>query len=304
MSRELISVGHGLPKLYAPDDATKNRAIEFFVANIRNPNTRRAYARTSAEFAQWCDRQCIRSLREIRPVHVAAYIEQLTLSAPSVKQRLAAIRAFFDWLVLGHAMDVNPAASVRGPKHSVKKGKTPALAADEARALINTIDVRTTIGLRDRALVGLMLYTFARVGAAIQIHVDDVYIQGRRTWIRLREKGGKQHEMPCHHCLEEYLHSYIETAQIGEGKQFLFRTAIGRTNRLSEKPMLQADVYRMIRRRATAAFRATGITEYLRNGGKLEIAQQMANHESARTTGLYDRRDDLVSLDEVERIVI
>jgi integrase len=147
------------------------------------------------------------------------------------------------------------------------------------------------------------------------MRVEDVYVQGCRTWVRLHEKGGKGHEMPCHHNLEEYLEAYIEGAGIGaDEKGCLFRTARGRSNELSDKPMSQMDVYRMIRRRAKDAglrtkigchsFRATGITEYLRNGGKLEIAQQMANHESARTTGLYDRRNDQVSLDEVERILI
>ena len=147
------------------------------------------------------------------------------------------------------------------------------------------------------------------------MRVDDVYVQGRRTWVRLHEKGGKVHEMPCHHNLDEYLHAYVDAAGIeGDDKGWLFRTTVGRSGTLSERPMRQGDVYRMIGRRAATAevwtkigchsFRATGITEYLRNGGKLEVAQQMANHESARTTGLYDRRQDGVSLDEVERIVI
>ena len=223
-------------------------------------------------------------------------------------------RMLFDWLVIGQVMPTNPAGSVRGPRHSVKKGKTPVLAAEEARALLDAIDTSTLIGLRDRALIGLMVYTFARVGAAIQMRVEDVYVQGRRTWVRLHEKGGKQHEMPCHHNLEAWLHEYIEGAQLGDAKGYLFRSAAGRTGKLSDTPMAQADVFRMVGRRAGAAgirtrigchsFRATGITEYLRNGGKLEIAQQMANHESARTTGLYDRRTDQVNLDEVERIQI
>ena len=186
----------------------------------------------------------------------------------------------------------------------------------EARALLDAIDISTPAGLRDRALIGLMVYTFARVGAAIAMRVGDVYVQGRRAWVRLHEKGGKEHEMPCHHNLDDYLHAYIAGAQLGEAgsKGWLFRSARGRSEVLSERPMSQADVYRMIGRRAEAAgvrtkigchtFRATGITEYLRNGGRLEVAQQMANHESARTTGLYDRRNDQVSLDEVERIVI
>jgi site-specific recombinase XerD len=306
-----------LPALFAPDAAAARRFVEFFTAHIRNPNTRRAYARAAVEFAAWCGQSSLQELRDIEPVQVAAYVEGLQgrLAAPSIKLHLAAIRMLFDWLVVGQVLAANPASSVRGPKHSVRKGKTPVLTAEEARALLDSIDPSSLIGLRDRALIALMVYTFARVGAALKMRIEDVYAQGRRTWIRLHEKGGKRHEMPAHHNLEEYLHTYIEGAELArDQKGFLFRTARGRTASLSERPMSQPDAWRMIERRARAAgirtrignhsFRATGITEYLRNGGKLEIAQQMANHESARTTGLYDRRNDQVSLDEVERIMI
>jgi site-specific recombinase XerD len=229
----------------------------------------------------------------------------------------------FDWLVVGQVLPMNPASAVRGPKHLVRKGRTPVLTADETRLLLDSIDTGSMIGLRDRALIALMTYTFARVGATGKMRLEDVYIQGRRTWVRLHEKGGKRHEMPCHHKLETYLQDYLEARRISrvragdtaiDTKAWLFPTIAPRISTLSERPMSQADVYRMVRRRAAAAgiqtqischtFRATGITEYLRNGGKLEIAQQMANHESARTTGLYDRRNDQVSLDEVERILI
>jgi integrase len=121
--------------------------------------------------------------------------------------------------------------------------------------------------------------------------------------------------MPAHHNLETYLDAYVTAAGLAtEPKGPLFRSTVGRPGELTDRPLYQADVHRMIARRATAAdirtrigchtFRATGITEYFRNGGKLEIAQAMANHESARTTGLYDRREDQVSLDEIERILI
>lgn len=304
-----------LPALFSPTPAAAKRVIEFFTANIRNPNTRTVYARTVQAFATWCERHQLDDLQAIEPVHIAAYVEtlQATLAASSVKVHLAALRMLFDWLVVGQVVPTNPASAVRGPRHSVKKGKTPVLTAEEARAMLDAIDLTSPIGLRDRALIGLMVYTFARVGAVIKMRREDVYVQGRRTWIRLQEKGGKQHEMPCHHNLEDYLHAYIEAVQPG-GKGVLFCSATGRGTQLSDRPMRQADVYRMIQRRAENAgirtkigchsFRATGITEYLRNGGKLEIAQQMANHESARTTGLYDRRQDQVSLDEVERILI
>lgn len=221
----------------------------------------------------------------------------------------------FDWLVTGQVIPINPVTSVRGPKYSAKSGQTPVLSAEEARHLLDSIDTSHVVGLRDRAIIALMVYTFARVGAMVKMRVEDYYPQQKRWWVRLHEKGGKRHEMPAHHNLETYIDEYITEAGIGEDKKgFLFRTAIGRTRQLSERGMCQQDVHGMIRRRAKEAgietaigchtFRATGITTYLQNGGTLEKAQYMANHESSRTTGLYDRRQDEISLDEVERIVI
>lgn len=307
-----------LPALFAATPDAARRYLEFFTANIRNPNTRRAYARAASDFATWCsDVAGIAELRDIEPIHVAAYVEtlQTRLAEPSVKQQLAAIRMLFDWLVIGQQLAANPAAPVRGPKYSVKKGKTPVLTAREARTLLDAIDTTTMIGLRDRALIGLMLFTFARVGAAVMMLVEDAYVEAGSIRVRLHEKGGKLHAVPCNSMLQHYLLAYLDGAGLrGDPKGFLFRAALGTTGQLSARPMGQSDAYRMIRRRSAAAgiatlvgnhsFRATGITELLRNGGKLEDAQWMANHESARTTGLYDRRDDDISLDVVERIRI
>lgn len=322
----------GVPTLVqgAGKSATR-RFVEFFTANIRNPNTRRAYHRAVVDFFDWLQERGLTDLGAIQPVHVAAYVEQLQgrISKPSVKQYLAAVKMLFDWFVLGQVVPANPAASVRGPSFVTKKGKTPVLSAEEARDLLDSIAIArivklddgtekvepSLVGLRDRALIGLMVFTFARVGAAVAMNVEDYYPQGRRYWVRLHEKGGKRHEMPAHHNLDTYLSAYIEAAGIGADKKGpLFRTAVGKTETLTGKHMTQSDVFRMIKRRAKDAglktaigchtFRATGITAYLTNGGKLEVAQQMAAHESARTTGLYDRRGDTISLDEVERIVI
>ncbi len=294
------------------------RFLEFFAAGIRNPHTRRAYARAAVDFLAWCEADAgVRSLSEVQPLHVAAWVEMQTRqrSAPTVKQRLAGLRHLFDWLVVGQVMPVNPAASVRGPAHIVKCGKTPVLAPAEARALLDSLDPATPTGLRDRALIGLMTYSFARVGAALSMRVEDVYVQNRRLWVRLHEKGGKRHEMPCHHNLEEYLTAYLDGAGLrSDPKGPLFRT-IGRgTGRLTRTALPQANAYAMVQRRAMAAgiatrignhsFRATGITAYLKNGGTLEKAAAMANHSSTRTTQLYDRRPDEVTLDEVERVLI
>src|SRR6266403_3983160 len=137
-----------VPALYAPNPEAAKRFIEYFAANIRNVNTRRAYLHAVREFADWCALQGFHEIVDIEPLHVAAYIEQLTarLAKPSVKQHLAAIRMLFDWLVIGQVMATNPAAPVRGPKYTVKKGKTPVLTQDEARELLEKIDTSTVIG--------------------------------------------------------------------------------------------------------------------------------------------------------------
>jgi site-specific recombinase XerD len=310
-----------LPTLSAPALVTAAgeragvRFLEFFASNIRNPNTRRAYAHAVGEFLAWCAGAGVTSITAVQPLHVAAWIElqTQTLSAATVKQRLAAIRHLFDWLVVGQVVPHNPAASVRGPSHSARQGKTTVLEATEARQLLDSIDVTTPIGLRDRALIALMVFSFARIGAAVAMRVEDVYVQNKRLCMRLREKGGKRHEMPCHHTLEAYLHAYLDGTGIGDDvKNPLFRTIQRGTSRLSTTALPQANAYAMVRRRAIAAgidtkignhtFRATGITAYLKNGGTLENAAAMANHASTRTTQLYDRRRDDISLDEVERI--
>jgi site-specific recombinase XerD len=316
---QLVPITSGrLPELVtAAGDRAGTRFLEFFAANIRNPHTRRAYARAADEFLAWCAAAGVLSIGAVQPVHVATWIEagRRELAAPSVKQRLSAIRHLFDWLVTGQVVPVNPAASVRGPRHVVTSGQTPVLDPSEARALLDSIDTSTVVGLRDRALIGLMVYSFARIGAALGMTVEDVFTQNRRLWVRLREKGGKQHAMPCHHNLEEYLTGYLDGAELrSDPKGPLFRT-IGRgTGKLTRTVLPQANAYAMIGRRAAAAgiatklgnhsFRATGITAYLKNGGTLEKAAAMANHFSTRTTQLYDRRRDELSLDEVERIVI
>ena len=230
--RELVAfIPHALPILVAAAGKRASlRFLEFFTANIRNPHTRRAYARCADEFLAWCEAANVPPLEAVLPHHVAAYIEQLTAerSAPSVKQTLAALRHLFDWLVVGQVSPTNPAASVRGPSHVVKKGKTPVLSPGEARRMLDSIDTTTHVGLPDRALIALMVYSFARIGAVSMMKVEDVFTQNRRLWIRLREKGGKRHEMPCHHNLETYLYAYIEGGGIAEDtKGPLFRT-IGR----------------------------------------------------------------------------
>ncbi len=313
---ELLRVSGCLPALIGQaGEQARDRFIEFFTASIRNRGTRAAYAQAVGQFMYWCHGRRV-TLERITPVVVAAYIEELTMtrSAPTVKLHLAAIRRLFDFLVTGHIIATNPATSVRGPRHVVKKGKTPVLLADEARTLLDSINTESIVGLRDRAIIGVMVYSFARVSATVRMNVEDYFPQGRRMWLRLHEKGGKLHDVPAHHKAESYVDAYLDAANITDQRRGpLFRT-ISRERKLTLGRMHRTDVLRMIKRRASRAslsdkvcchtFRATGITAYLKNGGLLEHTQRIAAHESVRTTKLYDRTADDISLDEIEKIQI
>jgi integrase len=249
------------------------------------------------------------------------------MAKPSVKQHLAALRVLGDYLVTGQVIAANPFGPVRGPKHVANKGKTPVLTAAEMRQLLDAINMTVdeqgrriekdaallTIGdLRDRALIAAMAYGFGRVSAVLGMDVCDYIQQGKRCWLRLHEKGGKDHEVPAHHTVVGYLDAYIAAAGIASlAHSPLFRTQ-DRKRRLTGERLDRREALAMVKRRArnsglgdrvcNHSFRATGITVYLQNGGTLEKAQQLAAHESPRTTKLYDRTQDEVSLDEVERI--
>ena len=304
----------GLPAIVErAGPAAAERVVEFFTAQIRNANTRAAYAKAVTRFFTWCDQRGL-ELDEISPVAVAAYVEELqgVYRAPTIKQHLAAIRRLFDWLVVGQVVPWNPTAAVRGPTHVVKRGKTPVLQPGEVRLLLDSIDTSAVGGLRDRALMGVMIYSFARVSAVVNMDVDDYYQQGKRWWLRLREKGGKHHALPAHHKAEAYLDAYLAGAGFaGERGSPLWRS-LTRTRKLGERRMSRVDVFRMVKRRVKAAefgeaanchtFRASGITAYLLNGGTLERAQAIAGHESPRTTQLYDRTADDITVEDIERI--
>jgi integrase len=204
-------------------DAASWRYIDYFTSNIRNPNTRRASARACFTFFAWCEERGL-SLTVIRPFDVISYIvsRQQTHSTPVVKQQLAAIRMLFNGLITGQIVPSNPVAAVRGPKHVVKTGKTPVLDGKEWRKLLDAIPTNTVRDLRDRALIATLTYSFARIGPALKMKVEDFRPKGAgwQGWqVRLHEKGGKEHAMPCHHALAEALRAYIDAAGIAEDRK-------------------------------------------------------------------------------------
>lgn len=323
VSRTAVTSALAVPQVVraAGEHATR-RFIEFFTATIRNENTRWAYGRAVRQFFAWCEGRGITELTQIEPIVVAAYIEELgnTMSRPTVKQHLAGIRMLCHWLTTGGVLPYNPAASVRGPRHSVKRGKTPVLSGDQARKLFDSIPLTRKdgspdlAGLRDRAVIGVMVYSFARVSATVAMRVEDYYADGKRWWFRLHEKGGKLHQVPAHHNAEKYLDEWVQAAGLEHNKRGPLFQTLHLEGPCTGKAMTRTDALRMIKRRAKKAglpyttcchtFRATGITAYLENGGTIEKAQTIAAHESPRTTKLYDRTCDEITLDEIERILI
>lgn len=294
---------------------TAERSFEFLAAAIHNPNTRRAYHRATLRFTRWCVARRL-PLRALRGSHVALYLKELgeTLAPLSVKQHLAALRHWGDFLVTGHVLDTNPAHAVRGPRYRQDTGKTPVLEREQARALFDSIDASTVVGARDKALLGVMLFSFARIGAVVKMKVRDYRAAGTTAAsFTLHEKGGRHHRVAAHHVAGAALDAYLALAGIaGDPDAPLWQSAPRRGGKLSGRALTEGAALLIVKRRCAAAnlpgdicnhsFRATGITLHQLAGGDLEAARQIAGHASVKTTQLYNRSGDKKNRTEVERV--
>ena len=288
------------------------RFIEFFVAEIRNRNTRAAYASAVIRFFDWCEAREIDFAR-IDTMTVAVYVEGLGegLAPSTVKQHLAAIRRLFDYLlVVGVGPKINPATAVRGPRIRQTEGKTPILYEDDARAFLAAFG-DDLVSLRDAALVSVMLYSFGRVSAVVGMDLRDFRESVEGAEFVLREKGGKDRVIPAHHRAAERVQRYIDAAGLTDPRAPLFQSVRGRTGVLTGKRLLRGGAWEMVKRRAKAfgfpavltnhSFRGSGITEFLDKGGRLEVAGDVAGHASLQTTRAYDRRKEKMRRSELEQ---
>ena len=305
------------PVIEEAGDQATYRFLEFFAASIRNPGTRTMYLHSVHEFLDWCDTMGFK-LQSISSLAVSVYIETLDGYSPStIMLRLSAIKKLFDYLVTGGILSVNPAAAVKGPKNHVKTGKTPILHAAEVRTLLDSIGEEKLIDLRDKTLISLMVFSFARIGAVLKLKVEDYYIEGKRRWLRLLEKGGRHHEVPVHHKAEEVIDLYLDKAKIRHDlKGYLIRSVTNRRgDQISQYQLDTKNASNIVKKRASQCgfdprmvrnhtFRASGITAYLEAGGSLEKAAEIAAHASIDTTRLYDRRSRKIAIGEIERIGI
>ncbi|MEZ6032018.1 MAG: tyrosine-type recombinase/integrase [Planctomycetaceae bacterium] len=289
---------------------------EFFHAKIRNAHTRRAYRRAVLCFLQWCElRQ--RRLQEVSPADVGIYLDALTLSVASKKQVLAGLRHFFDGMVTRHAIALNPALSVRGERYQVLEGKTPEITIKQARKLLSSINTDNVVGLRDKAILSILIYTASRVGAVARLKLKDLYDSGDQYCLHFLDKGGKSREIPVRHDLQILLRTYLQAIGHNLGDAIdgpLFRTSIRKTKTLSDRPMSAGDVGRMLKRHIKAcglplrlsahSLRVGTITDLLNQGVPLSDVQHLAGHADPRTTKLYDRRHKSITRNIVERISI
>ena len=288
---------------------------EFLFGKIRNAHTRKAYLHSTTRFLTWCERRGLR-LEQIAPSDVGRFIDSLACAPSTKKVHLAAIRHLFDELVNRHAVILNPATSVRGEREQTVEGKTPEITLDHARKLLHSLDTENTVGLRDRAIIGILIYTAARVGAVSRLKRQNFYDSGSQPCLRFNEKGGKSREIPVRQDLEQFITEYLQAAGLCDADKNgpLFRSAAGRTKSLTQSVMTAGDIGRMVKRRMRDAglpahlsphsFRVTTITDLLTQGVPLEDVQHLAGHADPRTTRLYDRRQANVSRNIVDRISV
>ena len=309
------AVGNLPAIIAAAGDGARFAWEEFFSGELPNAHTRSAYLRAVRRFLDWCEGGQI-ELHRITPGHVGTYLAGLPVGVPTKKQHLAALRRLFDRLVVRHVVLLNPAASVRAERYQVVEGKTPEISVPHARRLLASLSGTDVVSRRDKAVVGVLIYTAARVGAVTRLRLCDLRHDGEQWTLRFAEKGGKSREIPVRHDLQLMILDYLDAAGLstGGGTTPLFRSAVRRTGTLSPRAMTPGDAGRMVKRRLRAAglsdrlsphsFRVATVTDLLENGVPLEEVQFLAGHADPRTTRLYDRRQKRVTRNVVERISV
>jgi site-specific recombinase XerD len=291
-------------------------ADEFFSACVSNEHTRRAYGRAVGRFLDWCESQGV-ALSQVSPGAAGRFIEELPGTAATKNQSRAALKQFCDRLVQRHAMALNPFATVRSMRYRTD-GKTPEITIRQARELLASVGVSTVTGLRDRAVLGTLIYTGARVGAVSRLRRKDLQDQETQQTLRFLEKNGKDREIPVRHDLGVWLSEYLSAARIEDPGAWLYQAALPckpSPRHLLSGKQLSADLIRlMVKRRLKAAglpatlrphsFRVLVVTDLLAQHVPLEDVQYLAGHSNPQTTQLYDRRRRRVTRNIVERISV
>ena len=288
---------------------------EFFKAEVGNQHTRQAYQLAIFRFLDWCSERGI-TLHQLQSRHLNAYFSQHPGSPTTMRQHLSAIRKLFNRMV---TLDLLPNAPNISTDLFGRNQKTtrPTPTAAEARMLLDSVDTSNVVGLRDRALIGVLIFCFSRVGQVTNLKVEDYIKQEHQSFLRFPGRGGSTNLVPVHHLEQEYLESYLESAGTADSPAaWLFRTSNRSRSRncLMDQPLTRKSTLKMLKRRIEEAglsnaydcqsFRRTGIVEYLKNGGSIEAAARIAGYESTRSIEAFLEKNDALDEAEINRLVI
>ena len=285
---------------------------EFFQAEIANAHTRKNYLHAVQKFLAWVEERGL-DLPRIAPGDVGEYLQAVELSVPTKKLHLAALRRFFDRLVNRHACVINPAATVKAERYAVVEGKTPQIDCDQVRTLFKSIDVSNPVGLRDRAILAVLVYTAARVGAVAKLTLKSFKHDGTQYSLRFSEKGGKSREIPVRHDLEGYPAGVHRGREDYRGPPFphdgpqdedAHEERDDRDRHLPDDEAAAEGCRAATRHFSPHSFRVATVTDLLEQNVPLEDVQYLAGHSDPRTTRIYDRRRRKVTRNIVERISI
>jgi integrase/recombinase XerD len=304
--------------LEGASESTRAKTAETFLellgARVRNPNTRSAYRVAWRSFLAFCSARQL-ELESVKAYHVGAWLDQHLGSRSTQRQHLAALRLLFDSLMMRGVVEYNPAARARPPRLVRESSQTPVFEEAEIVAFLDSIGLNSLKDIRDKALFCVLLYSWCRVSALINLSVGDYYERGGTRWLRFQEKRGKQHEVPVHSKAKEAVDLWLERSYLASKPSAPLFPSFGKNRETVELRRLdRRSVLKLVEKRAKASgilkqvcchsFRATGVTEYMNSGGTIEIAQRIAGHTSPSTTRIYDRSGDQLTLQEIERVQI
>jgi integrase/recombinase XerD len=295
-------------------DKTAEALLEILGARLRNPNTRSAYRVAWRSFLAFCSKRQL-ELEAVKAYHVGAWLDQHPGSRSTQRQHLAAVRLLFDHLMARGAIEFNPAARAKPPRLVRESSLTPVFEEAEIVNFLDSIKLDSEKDIRDKAIFCVLLYSWCRVSALINLSVADYYERGGTRWLRFQEKRGKEHEVPVHSKAREAIDLWLQTSGIALNPAAPLFPAFGKDRETVELRRLdRRSILKLVENRAKASeitkrvcchsFRATGITEYMNSGGTIEIAQQIAGHKSSSTTRIYDRSRDRLTIEEIERVQI
>ena len=293
---------------------TAETFFELLGARVRNPNTRSAHRVAWRSFLAFCSARG-HELESVKAYHVGSWLDQHPGSRSTQRQHLAAVRLLFDSLMMRGVVEYNPAARARPPRLIRESSHTSVFEEAEIVAFLDSISPDSLKNIRDKALFCVLLYSWCRVSALINLTVADYYERGGTRWFRFQEKRGKEHEVPVHSKAKEAVDLWLERSYLTSNPSAPLFTPFSKNRETIELRHLdRRSVLKLVEKRAKASgilkrvcchsFRATGVTEYMNSGGTIEIAQRIAGHTSPSTTRIYDRSGDQLTLEEIERVQI